>query len=314
MMCKRRSGGRSPLVILLIITNFLCWLSCLADCAVAPVEKITIECSSHQCFIVSEPQIQSQEDLQTYIDAATARLLSANRDLSLQAMVTFRRPLSYQAVQRIIGNRLTLSGSIKYVSTANEEMIFRYPVAPDELTGTGLQPQGQGSHASYVAVCAALPVDALRRLVSSQEVLCVDPGPIELLGKVKRSRIVLTSDLYSKYVQVSGLGAQSTSLDLFSPQRNRPTEFYLSGGRPNPFNPMTQIEYGLTRDCYVRVSICNALGQTLRVLVDEYQLAGRRTAVWDGKDESGRRAASGVYFCRLNAGGYLENKKMLLLK
>jgi flagellar hook assembly protein FlgD len=77
---------------------------------------------------------------------------------------------------------------------------------------------------------------------------------------------------------------------------------------------MTQIEYGLTRDCYVRVSICNALGQTLRVLVDEYQLAGRRTAVWDGKDESGRRAASGVYFCRLNAGGYLENKKMLLLK
>jgi flagellar hook assembly protein FlgD len=52
----------------------------------------------------------------------------------------------------------------------------------------------------------------------------------------------------------------------------------------------------------------------MKVLVDEYQSRGQKSVRWDGKDDQGTKVTSGVYFYRIQAGGLVQSKKMLLLK
>jgi hypothetical protein len=93
-----------------------------------------------------------------------------------------------------------------------------------------------------------------------------------------------------------------------------PIDFDLTQNYPNPFNPVTEIEYDLPVDCHVTLEIYSVLGRKVAVLVDEHQEAGSRTVRWDGKDENGAEATSGVYFCKLVAGSYKKVKKMTLLR
>ena len=93
-----------------------------------------------------------------------------------------------------------------------------------------------------------------------------------------------------------------------------PQSFRLFQNYPNPFNPQTQISYALPQTCDVRVTVYNLLGQRVRVLVDGHQQAGCITVHWDGKDEQGTDVASGIYFYKIEAGDFVDAKKMLLLK
>jgi hypothetical protein len=83
---------------------------------------------------------------------------------------------------------------------------------------------------------------------------------------------------------------------------------------PNPFNPKTEISYTLPEAAQVRVCIYNMLGQKVKTLANEYQAVGRKTISWDGTDEHGNRAASGIYFYRIKAGEFEDTKKMILMK
>jgi hypothetical protein len=99
-----------------------------------------------------------------------------------------------------------------------------------------------------------------------------------------------------------------------------PKEFGLSQNFPNPFNPATVIEYALPRASKVKIQIYNILGQKVRSLLDEQQEPGYKTIGWDGKDDSGMDASSGVYFYRISAHtadgskDFVECRKMTLLK
>jgi hypothetical protein len=88
----------------------------------------------------------------------------------------------------------------------------------------------------------------------------------------------------------------------------------LSQNYPNPFNPATRINYALHKDCHVRLAVYNILGQRVIMLVDEHQAAGYRTVLWDGKNQYGNQVASGIYFYQLQAGDFVETKKMVLLR
>ncbi|MCK4223778.1 MAG: T9SS type A sorting domain-containing protein [candidate division Zixibacteria bacterium] len=94
----------------------------------------------------------------------------------------------------------------------------------------------------------------------------------------------------------------------------RPKEFALSQNYPNPFNPDCEIKYALPTNCQVTLTIYNVLGQKVKVLVDEYQSAGNKLVKWDGKDDQGREVTSGVYFYRIQAGDFVQSKKMVLMK
>jgi hypothetical protein len=95
----------------------------------------------------------------------------------------------------------------------------------------------------------------------------------------------------------------------------QPTVFALYQNVPNPFNPTTVIRYDVPADGgLVTLRIYDVGGRLVRELVDGTQPPGRRQAVWDGRDERGARAASGVYFCRLTAPGFEATRKMTLLQ
>jgi len=90
--------------------------------------------------------------------------------------------------------------------------------------------------------------------------------------------------------------------------------FHLSQNYPNPFNPETVIEYVLTENSVVRLSIYNILGQHIKTLIDEYQKTGYKKVTWNGKDKTGRQVSSGVYFYRLKTDTITQVKKMVLLR
>ncbi|MBI2619091.1 MAG: N-acetylmuramoyl-L-alanine amidase [Ignavibacteriales bacterium] len=90
--------------------------------------------------------------------------------------------------------------------------------------------------------------------------------------------------------------------------------FDLLQNYPNPFNPETLIEFLIAQTSPVWLDIVDLLGRSVRHLVSgEYQ-PGRYRAVWDGRDDAGRRVASGVYFYRLSAGSFVASRRMVLVK
>jgi hypothetical protein len=91
-----------------------------------------------------------------------------------------------------------------------------------------------------------------------------------------------------------------------------PGQFSLFPNYPNPFNAQTAIEYALPQESKVRLRIYNTLGHLIRTVVDETQSPGYKRAVWDGKNDSGVRVSSGIYFYQLEAGFQKFTRKMIL--
>jgi|GEM_PF-6689895 len=83
---------------------------------------------------------------------------------------------------------------------------------------------------------------------------------------------------------------------------------------PNPFNPSTKIIYSLREACHVRLGVFDVRGAEVTTLVDERQPAQEHVVAWDGLNSNGQKVATGVYFCRLQAGDYRETMKLTLLK
>jgi hypothetical protein len=90
--------------------------------------------------------------------------------------------------------------------------------------------------------------------------------------------------------------------------------FSLSQNYPNPFNPSTVIECSLPARNRVNLAIFNVLGQKVRTLIDAERQAGPLRVTWDGLDDRGKPAATGVYFYRFRAGDQARAKKMLLVR
>ena len=94
-----------------------------------------------------------------------------------------------------------------------------------------------------------------------------------------------------------------------------PTRFALHGNVPNPFNPLTTIRYDLPVAANVSLKIFDVSGRLVAVLKDGVrESAGRHEAVWRGRDRSGQPAAAGVYFYRMEGGGFSMTRRMVLVK
>ncbi|MCH8305424.1 MAG: T9SS type A sorting domain-containing protein [Candidatus Marinimicrobia bacterium] len=99
--------------------------------------------------------------------------------------------------------------------------------------------------------------------------------------------------------------------DLFS---NIPRTIELSQNHPNPFNPSTNIVYGVPNNSHVTLDVFNILGQRVTTLVNGMREAGTYEVKWDSMNDSGNLVSGGIYFYRLRAGDIHITKKMLLLK
>ncbi|MFA4948982.1 MAG: FlgD immunoglobulin-like domain containing protein [Candidatus Krumholzibacteriia bacterium] len=88
----------------------------------------------------------------------------------------------------------------------------------------------------------------------------------------------------------------------------------LSQNVPNPFNPSTTIRYYLPERCRVKVAVYDAAGRAIASLADLDQPAGHYSFTWNGRDNLGKNVASGIYFCRLQAGKEMRSRKMVLIR
>lgn len=105
---------------------------------------------------------------------------------------------------------------------------------------------------------------------------------------------------------------QFTSLDYN--ENLLPNSFLLEQNFPNPFNPVTQINYRLFRTSNVDLSIYSQLGEKVTTLINENQSMGIHQVQWDGRNQEGISVSSGIYFYRLKAGPFIKMRKMLLLR
>jgi hypothetical protein len=88
-----------------------------------------------------------------------------------------------------------------------------------------------------------------------------------------------------------------------------PDEFSLEQNFPNPFNPSTTIEFSLPKPAFVTLKVYNLLGEEVATLVAEQRPAGIHRFYWNV-----RGLASGVYLYRLEAGNYVQSKKLILMQ
>ncbi|MEZ5064222.1 MAG: FlgD immunoglobulin-like domain containing protein [bacterium] len=88
----------------------------------------------------------------------------------------------------------------------------------------------------------------------------------------------------------------------------------LHAAEPNPFSAGTRIAFSLPREESARLTVVDVSGREVRVLLDGAAPAGRSTLDWDGRDASGTRVASGVYFFRLQTDTEVRTKKATLLR
>ena len=132
---------------------------------------------------------------------------------------------------------------------------------------------------------------------------------------VDRSEILLQGGEYSYSLFLREgeeppllLGEESLQLD--------PTALasQLLGVFPNPSNPRTTIVFQLNRRQRVRVSIHDLEGRQILVLEDTEFERGRNELTWDGQDSHGRSTSSGIYFVHMEAAGFHDSRKIVLLR
>ncbi|MBN1399088.1 MAG: SMP-30/gluconolactonase/LRE family protein [Bacteroidetes bacterium] len=85
--------------------------------------------------------------------------------------------------------------------------------------------------------------------------------------------------------------------------------FELHNNYPNPFNPATTIEYHIKNNCRLKIKIFDVLGSEVATLIDGYQSSGMYAIKWDASG-----MPSGIYFCRMYSGEFIQTKKIALVK
>ncbi len=93
-----------------------------------------------------------------------------------------------------------------------------------------------------------------------------------------------------------------------------PEIYSLEQNYPNPFNPITTIGFGLPEDSQVQILVYDISGRLVRTLVNDAMTAGYRRIVWDGRNDYKELVSAGVYIVLMKADGFLEHRKMVLLK
>jgi VWFA-related protein len=93
-----------------------------------------------------------------------------------------------------------------------------------------------------------------------------------------------------------------------------PTEFHLWQNYPNPFNPATKIRYDLPEKSRIVVRVFDVAGRVVRTLKNEMTKAGSYEANWDGRDDKGLEAASGVYLFKIETEKFTAVRKGILMR
>jgi hypothetical protein len=211
--------------------------------------------------------------------------------------------------------RLIWEQRVKNISKANKDLTIKEPIKMDDLLKSSIIEKGgiapkAASSGFYYNIYKSTDGNSFNLINSSQTEVYTDSIVIPgneyhyYITSVVWQDESIPSDTVSTIVEpVTGITSEN---DL-------PQHFFLHQNYPNPFNPKTVINWqvGATSKSFVQVdlSIYNVLGQKVATLVAGKQKAGFYSAEWDASG-----MASGVYYYRLQAGDFINTKKLIILK
>ena len=117
------------------------------------------------------------------------------------------------------------------------------------------------------------------------------------------------------YALVLGV-CEYIGLDLSQIQNeaSMPGSYSLLQNHPNPFNSTTTLRYDLAGHSNVNIIIYDMLGREVKTLINQTQDTGFKSIQWDGTNDYGKQVSAGVYLYRIQAGEYMQTKKMVFLK
>ena len=93
-----------------------------------------------------------------------------------------------------------------------------------------------------------------------------------------------------------------------------PSNYFLSQNFPNPFNPITTLRYELPEHAFVDITVYDMLGNVVSNLVNANQSPGYKSIQWNATNNQGEPVSAGVYLYKIQAGDFVDTKKMILLK
>ncbi|MCK4895052.1 MAG: T9SS type A sorting domain-containing protein, partial [Calditrichia bacterium] len=83
---------------------------------------------------------------------------------------------------------------------------------------------------------------------------------------------------------------------------------------PNPFNPVTTIQYDLPEASNIQIVVYDLLGRQIITLINRFEDPGYKQVIWNATNSQGQPVGAGVYFYQIKAGEFVETRKMVLLK
>ena len=96
--------------------------------------------------------------------------------------------------------------------------------------------------------------------------------------------------------------------------REIPQTFSLHQNYPNPFNPVTSLQYDLPKEAFVTLSIYDLMGREINRLVHTTQEPGFKSVQWNATDFHGKPVSAGIYMYQIHTDGFIQTRKMVLLK
>ena len=116
-------------------------------------------------------------------------------------------------------------------------------------------------------------------------------------------------DLIAQWIDEGALEVQLSIID-----ETLPVTYNLQNAYPNPFNPVTTLQYDLPEDALVNITIYDMMGRVIKTMVNSQQNAGFKSIQWNATNNLGQPVSAGLYLYTIEAGDFRETKKMVLLK
>jgi hypothetical protein len=124
-----------------------------------------------------------------------------------------------------------------------------------------------------------------------------------------RGKFLFQPDYTIVFTDGDAYGVTISSITKVEDESTRPFEFSLEQNFPNPFNPVTKIKYSIPQESFVTIALYDLLGKEIRKLVNENKSPGNYEIEVDASG-----LPSGVYFYKMQAGNFIETRKMVLVK
>jgi TolB protein len=123
------------------------------------------------------------------------------------------------------------------------------------------------------------------------------------------------SEKYADFTDKSGRYVVSfvTQIQSLPDQVALPSEFNLLPNYPNPFNPVTHINFHIPKLSKVQLIIFNVLGQKIKTIINQNLFPGKYQATWDGTNQFGEVVSAGIYFYQLRTLEFTKTRKMILM-